>query len=169
LAIRRGNVQVGIENLQLCLRELHTKRYELLTTMFNVDLVEGLAAVGRLAEASALIDETIRLVEANGDIAYMPELLRVKGRILLSMAQPDAGDPESCFEQSLLLSRGQGARSWELRTAIDLAMLLASQGQADSAKAHLQPVFDQFADGLETADLQRAGHLLASLAQSGSR
>ena len=32
--------------------------------------------------------------------------------------------------QSLELSRRQGARAWELRTAIDLAALLAGQGRS---------------------------------------
>ena len=61
-------------------RELHAVRYELLTTEFNISLAQGLAAIGRFAEGIALVDETIRRVEANGDVLYMPELLRVKGR-----------------------------------------------------------------------------------------
>ena len=58
----------------------------------------------------------------------MPELLRVKGGLLLSMPQPNVDDAEMCFVQSLELSRRQGARAWELRTAIDLAALLARSG-----------------------------------------
>ena len=54
--------------------------YELLTTQLNISLVQGLAAIGRFAEGITLIDETIRRVETNGDVSYMPELLRVKGR-----------------------------------------------------------------------------------------
>jgi hypothetical protein len=54
---------------------LHAARYELLTTAFNVSLVQGLAAIGPVAEGMAPIDETIGLVEANGDFCYMPELL----------------------------------------------------------------------------------------------
>ena len=40
----------------------------------------------------ALIDESIRSVEANGDLNYMPELLRVKGGLLLSVPQPRGND-----------------------------------------------------------------------------
>ena len=131
LAIRRGDVKGGVESLQGVSGELHAVRYELLTTEFNISLVQGLAAIGRFAEGIALIDETIRQVEANGDLSYMPELLRVKGGLLLSMPQPSVDDAEMCFMQSLELSRRQGARAWELRTAIDLAALLADQGRSD--------------------------------------
>jgi predicted ATPase len=137
--------------------------YELLTTPLNISLVQGLAATGRFTEAMALIDETIRLVETNGDVCYLPELLRVKGDVLLSMPQPSVGNAESYFMQSLELSRRQGARAWELRTAIDLAALLAGQRRTEPARALLQPVFAQFVEGADTADLKAAERLLATL------
>src|SRR5262249_957931 len=121
LTLRRGDTEEGVRNLRGCLKELHATRYELLTTEFNIALAQGLATIGRLAEGMTLIDETIRLVEANGDLVYLPELLRVKGGLILSMPQPSTDDAEMCFAQSLELSRRQGARAWELRTAVDLA------------------------------------------------
>jgi predicted ATPase len=74
-------------------------------------------------------------------------------------------DAEICLIQSLDWSRRQGARSWELRTAVDLAALWASQGQRDRAQAVLQPIFEAFAEGFDTADLKAAERLLASLRQ----
>jgi tetratricopeptide (TPR) repeat protein len=163
VAIRRGDAKSGVESLLGCLEVLHAARYELLTPTFNISLVEGLAALGRFAEAVALIDETIRLVEANGDISYMPELLRVKGSLLLSMPQPNVDDAQACLMESLELSRREGARAWELRTAVDLAAVLAAQGQRESARELLQPVFEQFVEGSDTADLKAAERLLATL------
>jgi predicted ATPase len=93
----------------------------------------------------------------------MPELLRVKGNLLLSMPQRDVDGAEICFTQSLELSRRQGARAWELRTSTDLAALLADQGRSDSARTLLQPVFGQFTEGSDTADLKAAERLLATL------
>jgi predicted ATPase len=111
-----------------------------------------------------LIDATMRRVEANGDASYMPELLRVKGGLLLSMPQPNADDAEICFVQSLEWSRRQSARGWQLRTATDLAALFASQGKSDQGRALLEPVLQQFAEGFDTADLKAAERTLASLA-----
>jgi predicted ATPase/DNA-binding winged helix-turn-helix (wHTH) protein len=163
LAIRRGDAKDGVESLKGCLEKLHSMPYELLTTAFNISLVQGLAALGRFAEGIARIDETIRLVEANGDLSYMPELLRVKGCLLASTPRPSVDDAEMHFMQSLELSRRQGARAWELRTAIDLASLLAGQGQPDIARGLLAPLFEQFVEGSDTADLKVAERLLATL------
>ena len=121
--------------------------------------------MGRFTEGLRLIEQTIGLVEINGDIAYLPELLRIKGEVLLSVPHANNGASdaaEACFTQSLELSRRQGARAWELRTAVDLATLWADQSRLTEAKALLQPVFEQF-EAANTADLTRAERLLASL------
>jgi predicted ATPase/DNA-binding winged helix-turn-helix (wHTH) protein len=161
LAIRRGDVTGGVENLQACLEKLHAARYELITAALNIALVQGLAALGRFAEGITLIEETIRLVEANGGLAYMPESLRVKGRLILAMREPNEDEAEMCFGRSLKLSRHQGARGWELRSAIDSAVLLDAQGRRERAVALLRPVFDQFVEDDDTADLKAAKRLLS--------
>ena len=163
LAIRRGDAKGGVEILQASLEGLRAARYALLATPFNISLAHGLALIGRSDDAIRLIDETIGQVEANGDLCYMPELLRVKGGLLLALPQPREGDAEACFHQSLDWSRRQGARGWELRAAVDLAALLADQGRVERAGALLRPVFGQFAEGFETADLVAAHRLLTTL------
>jgi predicted ATPase len=164
LAIRRGDAKNGVESLQAYLEAIHAVGSELLTTEFNISLLQGLAAVGQLAEGITLVDKTIQRVETNGDDLYMPELLRVKGGILLAMPQPSTDDAETCLMQSLELSRRQGARAWELRTATDLAALLAGQGRSETGRALLQPVYEQFVEGFDTADLKAASDLLSTLA-----
>jgi predicted ATPase/DNA-binding winged helix-turn-helix (wHTH) protein len=163
LAICRGDPKSGVESLQGCLEVLHSTQYELLTTAFNISLAQGLAAIGRFAESLDRIDETIRLVGTNGDLSYMPEVLRVKGSLLASKPQPSVDDAEKHFTQSLELSRRQSARAWELRTAIDLAALLADQGRPERARTLLQPIFEQFVEGSDTADLKAAERVLATL------
>ena len=69
----------------------------------------------RSSEGKALIDERIRQVEVGGETLYVPELLRVKGRVLLSMREPDLREAEICFKESLELSRRQGARGMGVR------------------------------------------------------
>lgn len=166
LAIRRGEASKGVESLRSCLEELHAAPYELLTTAFYIALIQGLAVIGRFAEGVALIDDTVRLVDANGDCCYMPELLRVKGGLLLAMPQAGDGEAERCFLRSLEISRRQGARAWELRTATDLAAHLARQGRGDRARALLQPVLGGFAEGVDTADLKAAERLSTTLGPS---
>jgi len=77
----------------------------------------------------------------------MPELLRVKGTMLLAQARQNRDEAEGHFVQSLQLSRIHGSRAWTLRTATDLAALCADQGRAGDARALLLPVFEQFTEG----------------------
>jgi tetratricopeptide (TPR) repeat protein len=163
LAVRRGDAKGGIEILQHVLAELHSARYELLTAIFNISLVQGLAAIGRSAEAITLVEDAIRIVEVSGEFLHMPELFRVKAGVLLSMWQPRYEDAETCLMESLDWGRRSGALAWELRTATDLAALWADQGRAADARALLQPIFERFTEGLETGDLKAAKRLLTTL------
>jgi tetratricopeptide (TPR) repeat protein len=161
LAIRRGDAKGGMEALKQCLKELHAARYELLTTTFNLSLIEGLLALGQVNEGMALIEETIQLIEKNGDLVFMPELLRVKGKALRALPQSSLEEVEQCFTDSLEWSRRQGALGWELRTTIDLATFLTEQRRHEGARALLQSVFERFEQGSDTADLTVARKLLA--------
>lgn len=163
LAIRRGDADNAIHGLQRCLAELHAAPYELLTTPLNIALVQGLATTGRVTDAFALIEKTTGLAEANGDLCYLPELLRIRGGLVLAAPRSGIDEAVLCFEQALELARRQGSRAWELRTATDLAALQAARGQHASARAILQPIFDSFAEGLQTADLKSAARVLAML------
>jgi len=163
LAIRRGDVRGGVESLMVSLEKIHAMNYGLLMTEFEISLVQGLAALGQLAEGLTLVDAATREVEIRGDLVYMPELLRMRAVVLSSMSQAGGDDAEACLQQSLALSRHQGARAWELRAATDLAVLLIAHRRPKDARALLQPVLDQFTEGRETADLKAAEGLLLAL------
>jgi predicted ATPase/DNA-binding winged helix-turn-helix (wHTH) protein len=162
LAMLRGNTRDGVLEMEAALARIHAARLETLSTEFHMALAQGLAAIGRTAEAMSFNDETIRQVERSGEMFYMPELLRVKANLFLSLPQPKTDDAERCLVQSLELARHQGARGWELRAAIGLASLLTDQGQR--ARSLLQDVFGQFDEGFETADLKAAEGLLTKSA-----
>ena len=86
-------------------------------------------------------------VETNGDMINLPELLRVKGVVLASMPEPRVDEAEANLIRSLEQSRRQGARAGELRTATDLARLMAAQGRRAgsprTAANGVQPWFDE--------------------------
>jgi predicted ATPase/DNA-binding winged helix-turn-helix (wHTH) protein len=160
IAIRRGDAASGLATISHSLQELHESGYELLTTTFNIALVEGHLALGQAAQAAQLVDDAIRLVERSGDHLYMPELLRMKGKVLRSLPQPDIAAAKRCLLQALELSRRTGAKAWELRAAIDLAALGAARGDA---KRSLQSALEGFAENSGTADIQAANDILEKL------
>jgi predicted ATPase len=96
---------------------------------------------------------------------YSPELLRLKGELLLLQSTPPAtGEPsEDLFRQALDIAHQQGALSWELRAATSLARLLRDQRRPTDAIACLRSVYDRFTEGFGTADLIAAKRLLDEL------
>jgi predicted ATPase/DNA-binding winged helix-turn-helix (wHTH) protein len=122
------------------------------------ELAEALAHAGRIAEGLALLEAEI---ERSKTSWLAPELLRLKGELLLLQGTPSAAEmPEALFRQALDEARRQGALSWELRAAMSLARLLHSRGRYGDAMAVLRPVYDRFTEGSGTADLIAAKRLL---------
>jgi tetratricopeptide (TPR) repeat protein len=163
LSVKRGEAEAGIHLLHLALDILHAHRYELLTTAFNMAAVEGLAMTGRSDQALEAIDQTIALVESNGDLFYMPELLRIKGGLLASASRPRLAQAQDYFLRSLELASQQSALAWELRAATNLALCWSEQGHFDKARDMLARIFGRFTEGFESSDLKAAQRLLDEL------
>ncbi|OKO75600.1 winged helix-turn-helix domain-containing protein [Bradyrhizobium sp. NAS96.2] len=162
LAIQRGDYKSGVERLRSCLEKVQSIRSMALVTEFNISLVQGLLALGRYSEAEKELDQAIILVEEKGHHLYTPELLRLKGKLLLAKDRPD--EAESHFLQAITLSRHQGARAWELRIATDIAALQAGTNRRSEARSSLRPVLAEFSQGWHTADLRAATSVLAAVA-----
>ena len=125
-------------------------------------------ALGQIEQSARLIDDAIRLVEQGGDHLYMPELLRMKGRVLLALPEPKAEQAEAHLTKSLDLSRRNGAKAWELRAAVDLAGFIAERGRRDEANELLQSVLKGFAEGSDTEDIRIGNELLRMLSAPSS-
>jgi predicted ATPase len=162
LRVLQGDAETGVALLREALETLHSARYELVTTTLMISLSQGLAMMKRWDDALEVIDETMRLVEANGDLLYLPEVLRTKGLILAEEGAGDIVAAEEAFRMALECARRQAALSWELRAATSFARLRASQGRLEDAEALLAPVYGRFTEGFRTRDLRIAGAVLAS-------
>ncbi len=96
--------------------------YKLLSTPLTLALIEGLELVGQRRQAIVLADCTVAAVETGGDLCYLPELLRLKAELIIGHSDAP-GEAEDLLARSHAMSRSQGARAWELRTAASLAAL----------------------------------------------
>jgi tetratricopeptide (TPR) repeat protein len=125
-------------------------------------LIEAYLLAGRLAEGLTATHEALALSETQLDINIDAELLRLEGEIL--RASGDSRAAETSFWKALGMAREQGARDYELRTAISLSHLLAEQGRAGEALPVLATAYQAFREGFETRDLAEARELLERLA-----
>jgi len=85
-------------------------------------------------QATATIDEALRRNEHSEERWCTPELLRIKGAVVLQRgAAHAAAMAEDDFVKSIQLARRQEALAWELRTATSLARLWWNQGRISEA------------------------------------
>ena len=148
--------------LRAGLKRLQQTQSETLYTVFLIGLAEVLITSAQLDEALATADEALKRTEYSNALWWMPEAMRIKGEALLSR-ETDAYQAEHHFRRSLDQAHRQGALSWELRSATSLAQMLGDQGRSAEALALLQPIYDRFTEGFNTADLKVAKALLDAL------
>jgi predicted ATPase len=135
-----------------------------LATFRDAAAGEALGRTGQIGDGLVLVEEAIDHAERTEERWVFAELLRVKGELLLLQGGSSAAaTAEDHFRQALDWMRRQGALSWELRAATSLARLLRDHSRAADALALLQPIYDRFTEGFDTADLKAAKALLDAL------
>jgi predicted ATPase/DNA-binding winged helix-turn-helix (wHTH) protein len=166
LLIDLGDTEGGTALLSEALKSLRADRQKILVARAACAIAKGLAARGQLDEARSVINDAIANALDHGERVDLPELLRIKATILLSAPEVPSSDAEDCLMQSLDYARRQSAKSWELRTALTLARVRAGQGDRGQARQLVAPLYEQFTEGFETADLKAAREFLLSLAEA---
>jgi predicted ATPase/DNA-binding winged helix-turn-helix (wHTH) protein len=167
LLIRQGNTIAGINMLRAGLDELLETRFVVRYLTFLGELAAAYAHLGEIARAHAAIDDALERCRTYEEFWYRPELLRIKGEILLrdgAVNSPETA--ERHFRQSIDLARQHKALSWELRTAISLARLWRGQGRLADARQEVSSVYTKFTEGFGTTDLQSAKRFLDEMRQS---
>ena len=164
LTIRRGQDPEGLAMLRAALDELREIQFGVYYIVFLSEYAHALSRVGRSEDARRTIDEALERSIRNEERWYLAELLRIKGEILLRQGGADASrEAERHFLEALDRSRQQETAAWELRAATSLAKLHRQEGQVAEARSALAPVYARFEEGFDTADLNEARELLASL------
>jgi predicted ATPase len=163
LVIMRGDADHGSRRLRAGFEEFVAM--SAWTSMMHLnELAAGFSRAGQVAEGLAATERAMEQAEHTGARWQFPESLRIKGELLLLQAETGAAAAaETHFRKALDWARRQGAVALELRAATSCARLLRDHGRPADAKALLQPVYDRFTEGFETADLKAAKALLDAL------
>jgi class 3 adenylate cyclase len=126
-------------------------------------LAEARVEAGRLADALALLCQTLQHVVRPDIGYYLSEIYRLQGELLLASSQ-GAPSAERCFHAAIQTARRQGTFSLQLRAATSLARLWRDQGKRTEACDLLAPAYGWFTEGFDTPDLKEAKALLDELA-----
>jgi tetratricopeptide (TPR) repeat protein len=167
VALRTAGPDASAEQARATLERWHASQWH---------IVLGAAVFAEAAAAAELADEVTNLIDAElaravSDQALWayPEMLRVKGELLLLQEVPDLRAARDCFEQALAQANAQGALAWELRAAVSLHRLTLARGEVGASPGVLSRTIRRFAKCCETADLQIARQVLAGHGQRSIR
>ena len=80
---------------------------------------------------------------------FLADAHRVRGEILLKFKPSDVEAAEAAFTQAIEVARGQSAKRFEFRAAMQLARLWTDQGKPTAHQGLLAILSDGLADGSE--------------------
>jgi DNA-binding SARP family transcriptional activator/predicted ATPase len=156
----QGQAAAGIARMEEGLDAIRATGAEMGTPYFIALLAEAQARRGRVDGALGKIDLAREASFRHGARFQLPEILRLKGEILLMGDDPAIAGAERSFREALSVARAQGSRVLELRSGASLARLLRRSGRAEEARGLLQPLAAGIAEGGDTPDLRDARQLV---------
>ena len=162
--VQQGKGESGVTLLRDGLDRYRETGAQVGLVHFLTPLAEAYARVGRPGDGLAVLDEALTLARTNGNCYMEAELHRLRGDPTL-MAVDDRAAAEACYLEAFRVARRQGARSFELRTAMSVARLRAAERRTASARTELAAALARFTEGFETGDLREARALLVTLAR----
>ena len=164
LAVKRGDLRTGLQPLLAGLKRAPHPVSAIRSMTFLPAMAEALGRLGRIDEALVAVDDAIGRSERTALCWCISDLLRVRAELLLLQNTASAAaTAEDLLRRALDWAHRQGALAWELRAATSLARFLRDSDRSGPAKSLLEPVYEQFSEGLEIADLKTAKALLETL------
>ncbi|MBI1816978.1 MAG: AAA family ATPase [Deltaproteobacteria bacterium] len=168
---QQGEGKRAINMIQQGLDEYRSTGAKLLSSHMLAWLADAHRRLGEIKAGLAAVDEGIVIAEESLDSAYLAELWRIKGALLLASVdgprstgargkQARVEQAEGCLQRALEIARAGHARSLELRAAINLAQLWRNQRKPAAARALLGDIYSWFTEGFHTPDLREANALL---------
>ena len=150
----RAEIAHGIE-------EARSNGVGFMLPMMDSWLADTYSKAGNNEYALSIVERALANIDHGR--SWESELHRQRAQILLALDPSQVRGPESQLKRSIEVARSQSAKSLELRAVTNLAELWRIQGKSNEARALLEPIYNWFDEGADTADLRRAREVLSRL------
>ena len=153
----------GLQLLQQGLESLETTAPNPWRPVFLLLLAETHLSGGETHQALGTLENALQLSEQTGERIWVAGIHLLFGKAILSQDSNNIQGAETRFQQALDVASEQGAKSFEIRAATNLAGIWKAQGKEAEAHKVLTPIYEWFTEGFDTPDLIRAKKLLVQL------
>ena len=133
-----GKASDAVQTINAGIAACRSTGASVLTPLSLSYLAKAYAELGQFDDAWRCIGELSMAVDTTKEKWREADIHRTAGRIVLRSSATTA---QKYFERALDVSRGQQAKSWELRAAVSLARLWRDQGKRRDAHGLLAPVY----------------------------
>jgi len=124
---------------------------------------EGCGQAGKPEQGLSLLDPLFENLNSGSGKTLLPEILRLKGDLLLAHNPNNVDEAELWLQQALQIAQELQANMMELRVALSLCRLWREQGKEEQGNQLLNSIIEKFTEGFTTADLIEAKELLKNV------
>jgi predicted ATPase len=160
--VQQGAAEAGIALMRQNVAERATLGVSWYQARYLCMLAAAYAQIGQAEPGLRVIAEAKNLVTSKDEHMWESELDRIEGKLIQAQGG-SALEIETCFVRAIATAQKQGAKSFELRAARNLARLWRDLGRRSDARVLLASIFGWFTEGFDTADLRAARKLLDEL------
>ena len=147
------------DRVQAFLDHLDRKNIWALLPFYMATAAELSGTYGNSERALVLLDRASEIVNATGSRWCGAEIVRLRARF----GSRNSEEAVIMLQESRDIAISQGAKLWELRSATDLASLLAARGGNIEAREVLKSTCDSFIEGRDSVDYVEAEKLLGKI------
>ena len=149
-----------LDGIRLAVDELLRDGLRARAPMYLGVLASALLEGGELAEADSAIEQAFTLQRESKEEWCLPELLRVKARILTAFGELD--NAKAILSKARENAHAICARSFELKIVNDWAEAAMAEGNIEEAIELLGAIYKSFEDKDATEDLKRCARLFTA-------
>ncbi len=164
LLIRQGHVAEGLAQMRRNLPSHDKSGTNLGAPGQRALMAQLYLDYGYYDEGLQVVDQGLELHKQGIGQMAEAELYRLRGALLLDKGEAGSREAaEVLFLKTAGLAHEQGALTWELRAAMDLARLWRHTDREQEAIARLEEVFARHTEGFDMPDLRQAAALIREL------
>ncbi|MDA9546180.1 adenylate cyclase [Bradyrhizobium sp. CCBAU 45321] len=141
---RAGDRMAGLADMRHGWTFLHENDCYLCEPFWGMHVALAIADVGEVETGLEIVDELIAGTGQSGQHWLDAELHRVRGKLLSRHNPSDESSAEDALKRALDIAQHQRTKTFELRSALELARLYKTNGRARALSEVLAPVLAEF-------------------------